>query len=61
MRLEPAPADVADLQPIAAQDSADAQFDVKKLALQKLAADQKRPGVLAIYGFRVHRTVPAHS
>ena len=47
---EPALADLADLQPEAAQDAADAQLDVPQLALQQLAPDQQRPHLLGVGG-----------
>ena len=57
---EPALADLADLQPEAAQDAADAQLDVQQLALQELAPDQQRPDLLRRRRLAVHRPEPAH-
>lgn len=45
-RLEPAAADLADLQSIAAQDTPDAELDVEQLPLQKLATDEYGAGIL---------------
>ena len=57
---EPALAHLADLQPEAAQDAADAQLDVQQLALQELAPDQQRPDLLGRRRLAVHRPEPAH-
>lgn len=44
-RLKLSTTDLSDLQPIAAQDPVDAQFNVEKLALQKLASNKKGSGI----------------
>jgi hypothetical protein len=58
---EPALADLAELEPEAAQDAADAELDVRQLALQQLAPDQQRPDLLRRRRLAVHRPVPAHA
>lgn len=46
--------------PVTAQDPADAQFDVEKLALQKLASNKKGSAILASHRFGMNRAVPSH-
>jgi hypothetical protein len=57
---EPALADLAELEPEAAQQAADAQLHVAQLGLQQLAAGEQRPHLLGVGGLAVHGTVPAH-
>jgi hypothetical protein len=54
-------ADLADLEAEAAQDAADAEFDVPQLGLQQLAPDQERAHLLRAGRLAVHRPEPAHA
>jgi hypothetical protein len=46
-QLKPPTTDFSDLQPVTAQDPADAQFYIEKLALQKFASNEKGSGIRA--------------
>lgn len=59
-RFEPASADLADLQPVAAQYAADTELDVEQLALQQLAANEQCAGVLGAHRLDVDRPIPSH-
>lgn len=50
-RLEPTAADFAELQPVAAKNSTDAELDVEQLSLQKLAPDEYGAGILRRHRF----------
>src|SRR3954471_17636887 len=60
-RREPPLADVAELEPEAAQDAADAEPDVHELALEQLTPDQQRPDLLRRRRLAVDGAVPAHA
>jgi hypothetical protein len=52
---------LADLQPEAAQNAADAELDIAQLALQELAPDQQGAHLLGIGRLAMDRPEPAHA
>jgi hypothetical protein len=59
-RREAALADGADLEAEVAQQAADAELDIKQLALQELAPGEQGPDLLRRHRLAMDRPVPAH-